>query len=300
MGTPVRVKRSRVVKTATTPAAKAKKKPPALAYTDIDLTRWRDYDHVETGSLWQFDSRQKSNGHQLDYHGNCVPQILTQLLTRYTKAGETILDLFLGSGTSAIEAVNLGRRAVGVELKHDMADYVRGKLGEQGKSREVRVIRGDSGSVKTAAPIRRALKELSGREAADFVFLHPPYADIIRFSELAEDLSNVNSTEEFLAMWDAVCHQAWEALAPGRFAAVVIGDKYADSELIPLGFLCMAGMNRQGFKTKSIIVKNITGNEKAKGKTANLWRYRALAGGFYIFKHEYVIVFQKPLKPGRR
>ena len=40
--------------------------------------------------------------------------------------------------------------------------------------------------------------------------------------------------------------------------------------------------------------KDMQGNERAKGKTANLWRYRALAGGFYIFKHEYVMVFQKP------
>ena len=34
-------------------------------------------------------------------------------------------------------------------------------------------------------------------------------------------------------------------------------------------------------------------DERAKGKTANLWRYRALNGGFYIFKHEYIYVFQK-------
>ena len=37
----------------------------------------------------------------------------------------------------------------------------------------------------------------------------------------------------------------------------------------------------------------ITGNEKAKGKTANLWRYRALAGGFNIFEHEYIMTFYK-------
>ena len=37
----------------------------------------------------------------------------------------------------------------------------------------------------------------------------------------------------------------------------------------------------------------LVAREKAKGKDANLWRYRALAGGFYIFKHEYVMVFQK-------
>ena len=39
--------------------------------------------------------------------------------------------------------------------------------------------------------------------------------------------------------------------------------------------------------------EDIQGNERAKGKTANLWRYRALAGGFFIFKHEYVMIFQK-------
>ena len=34
-------------------------------------------------------------------------------------------------------------------------------------------------------------------------------------------------------------------------------------------------------------------DEKAKGKTANLWRYRALSGGFNIFEHEYIMIFQK-------
>jgi hypothetical protein len=40
-------------------------------------------------------------------------------------------------------------------------------------------------------------------------------------------------------------------------------------------------------------ITDIVGNEKAKGKTANLWRYRALSGGFNIFEHEYIMIFQK-------
>ena len=56
---------------------------------------------------------------------------------------------------------------------------------------------------------------------------------------------------------------------------------------------CSSIMRKVGFKMKAVIVKNMEGNERAKGKTANLWRYRALAGGFYIFKHEYIMVFQK-------
>jgi hypothetical protein len=41
-------------------------------------------------------------------------------------------------------------------------------------------------------------------------------------------------------------------------------------------------------------VKNIEGNERGKGRDSNLWRYRALQHGFYVFKHEYVVIFQKP------
>ena len=55
----------------------------------------------------------------------------------------------------------------------------------------------------------------------------------------------------------------------------------------------MRRMNELGFITKAIIIKDMQGNERAKGKNANLWRYRALAGGFYVFKHEYVMIFQK-------
>jgi hypothetical protein len=56
----------------------------------------------------------------------------------------------------------------------------------------------------------------------------------------------------------------------------------------------MERAQRAGYRVKAIVVKDIQGNEIGKGRSANLWRYRALAGGYYIFKHEYVIVLQKP------
>ncbi len=53
-----------------------------------------------------------------------------------------------------------------------------------------------------------------------------------------------------------------------------------------------AGGFKRDYKLKSIIVKNF---DETKGKMTQkeLWRYRALAGGFYIFKHEYIFLFQK-------
>jgi DNA modification methylase len=264
-----------------------------LPYSDIDLSRWRDYDNILTDSLWILKSRKKTDGHKLDYHGNFIPQIAEQVMLRYTKTDEIVVDWFLGSGTSAIEALNLSRRLIGVELKPELVEYVSQKLPTDVIGSRIKLIQGDSSAESTLASVRQALREM-GSEYAQLAILHPPYADIIKFSELDADLSNCPDTCTFLQKFAAVACSAYETLEPGRFAILVIGDKYCNGELDPLGFRCMNEMINAGFRVKSIVVKNIEGNEIAKGKSNNLWRYRALANGFYVFKHEYVMIFFKP------
>jgi 16S rRNA G966 N2-methylase RsmD len=270
------------------------REPQTVGYNDIDLNRWKEYTHVETDSLWILPARARGNGHQLEYHGNYIPQIATQTFLRYSKEGEVILDLFLGCGTSAIEAVRLKRRCIGVELKAELVDYVSDRLADAVHSGGVRLIVGDSTKEETRDVVRAEMQSAWGRNQADLLVLHPPYGDIIKFSDDPADLSNKGSTEEFLSAFSQVARHGYDLLSPGRFAIVVIGDKYSSSELVPLGFYCLQAMNSVGFRTKSIIVKNIEGNEVGKGRTNNLWRYRALRGGFYIFKHEYVLVCQRP------
>jgi len=266
------------------------KTPP---YSDIDLNRWRDYDHVWTDSLWMIDARDRSGGHQLDYHGNFVPQIATQAYLRYTKEDDVVLDLFVGSGTSAIEAARLNRRLIGVELKPGLVEAVRAKIPPALLDDRIYILQGDSTRAETANRVRQTLAAL-GVEHAQLLVLHPPYHDIIQFSDEPADLSNAPSLEAFLDLFETAAHHGFELLEPGRFAILVIGDKYQKGELNPLGFYCLGRMQRAGFRTKAIVVKNITGNERGKGRDSNLWRYRALAGGYYIFKHEYVIIFEKP------
>lgn len=262
-------------------------------YNDIDLNRWKEYGHIKTDTLWEFPNRAKENGHSYDYHGNYIPQIAQQLYERFTKKNDIVLDLFFGSGTSGIEALNMGRRCIGVELKQEMVDYVSEKFTPKQLVTDVNLICGDSASSEITDMIQARL-DVMGREKAQFLVLHPPYDDIIKFSDKKEDLSNCASTGEFYDLFENVARNGFEKLEKGRFAALIIGDKYSKGQYIPLSFGCMERMNRAGFITKAIIVKDIQGNEKAKGKQANLWRYRALYGGFYIFKHEYVMVFQKP------
>lgn len=268
-------------------------RPQRLPYSDLDMSRWKDYDTIWTDSLWIVQARERGRGHRLDYYGNFVPQIATQVFERFSRGGDLVLDLFLGSGTSAVEALNLGRRLIGVDISRAQTDRVRRKLGGEAPARGVHVVCGDSSSRSILKPVRRLLAQ-EQRDLAQLLVLHPPYHDIIHFTDDARDLSNAADTKQFLRSFRRVAKIGYELLEPGRFAALVIGDKYEDKELTPLGFLTMREMNRAGFRTKSIVVKNMVGNERGKGRANNLWRYRALAGGFYIFKHEYVIIFDKP------
>ena len=267
----------------------SQKSPKQKPWSDIDLNHWKEYGD----SLWNFPNRASGDGHKLDYHGNYIPQIATQIFTRYSKKDDIVLDLFLGSGTSAIEAVRMERRCIGVELKPDLVDYVRGKITPELLDSRIHLIQGDSTTPETVAKISSTLQTMQ-EKFVHLLMLHPPYDDIIKFSDNPNDLSNAANTASFLDSFETIARNGYQLLAPGRFAALVIGDKYANGELVPLSFWCMERMNRVGFRTKAVIVKNIEGNEKGKGRTANLWRYRALAGGYYIFKHEYIMVFFKP------
>ncbi|HEY9856678.1 MAG TPA: DNA methyltransferase [Stenomitos sp.] len=275
-----------------------RKRATTSAYSDIDLTKWKDYlPEIETGSLWLFTKRDKGETHVGDYHGNFIPQIPQQLLKRYTKPGEVVLDLFLGMGTTLIECRRLGRHGIGMELLDRVADAARTRIegAQNPEGIETDILVGDSAAAETPDHVRKALAKL-GKKHADLAILHPPYGDIISFSkgERAEDLSNVQSDMEFVERFRKVIDNAYELLAPGRFMALVIGDKYSGGQWVPLGFYTMQSAMQAGFVLKSIVVKDINGNEKGKGKNGNLWRYRALAQGYYLFKHEYVFVFQKP------
>ncbi len=274
------------------PDLRVVEKPKTTSYNDIDLKNWKLYSHIKTGSLWEFASRDKTNGHSYDYHGNYIPQIATQLFERFTKKNDVILDLFFGSGTSGIEALNMERRCIGVELKQELVDYVSAKFSKKELVTDINIICGDSTTDEAKEKVQARL-EIMGKKQAQFVVLHPPYDDIIKFSDKKEDLSNCKTTEEFYDLFEKVAKNAYDLLEKGRFAALIIGDEYKNSRVVPLGFECMKRMENVGFITKAIVVKNITGNEKAKGKTANLWRYRALAGGFNIFEHEYIMTFVK-------
>ena len=256
-------------------------------YNDIDKTKWREYDDILTTTFWDF-RRENSGIHNAGYHGNFIPQIPRQLFSRYTKKGDWILDPFMGGGTSLIEAQRMDRNSIGIELQRNVAEEVYTRLKqEHNENCSTNVIVGNSKTIDM-----KALMDKYGLNKYQFLILHPPYWDIIKFSESEHDLSNAKSLDDFLEALGKVIDNTSQYLEKNRYCALVMGDKYANSQIVPLGFYCMNLFLERGFLQKAILVKNF---DRTRGKMNQqaIWRYRALASDFYVFDHEYIFIFKK-------
>lgn len=256
---------------------------------DINLLRWKEYDEIITDSLWVLDKRDTSGAHLGWYWGNFIPQIPHQMMLRFTKKGDWVLDSFAGSGTTLIECRRLGRNGIGIELNSDVAQKAKESIEKEPNKCSVKseILVGDSKNIDL-----KSIFEKNKISKVQLLIMHPPYHDIIKFSPNENDLSNAKNIEEFLKMFSEVLNNITQYLEKGRYLVLVIGDKYSKGEWIPLGFYCMQEVLKKEYSLKSIIVKNFE-ETRAKRNQKELWRYRALVGGFYIFKHEYIMLFKK-------
>ena len=256
-------------------------------FNDIDLKNWKKSE-IWTDSLWMISERDKSGKHSNFYHGNFVPQIPHQFILRYTKKNEIVFDPFVGSGTTAYEAESLKRNFIGIDIQKNLMDTVEKNLDQ--KNKFSKLLTGDSANENIFKQVKEILKNYK-KKNIQLAILHPPYADILKFSSYKEDLSNAKSLKEFLSKFSQVLKNTISILEKGRYLVIVIGDKYTKGQWIPLGFYCMNEAQKLGLILKSVIIKNMEGNRAKQNKEA-IWRYRALSSDYYIFKHEYILVFK--------
>lgn len=74
---------------------------------------------LESSSVWSFPVRGSWATHDSSWRGNWSPYIPRNLLLRYSKIGNLVLDQFAGGGTTLIEAKLLNRNIIGVDINED-------------------------------------------------------------------------------------------------------------------------------------------------------------------------------------
>ncbi len=96
-------------------------KPTAEQKANSIITKeeWNKY----FSSHWHF------NGVKQDGHIAMFPEELPKrLIKMFSFAGETVLDPFVGSGTTSLASMHLGRNSIGYELNGDFMPIIRQKL----------------------------------------------------------------------------------------------------------------------------------------------------------------------------
>lgn len=262
-----------------------------MKFNDLYMSDWKNFG-INVDSLQIYESRDKSGKHKNIYHGNFIPQIPNQLIRRYTKENELVIEPFMGSGTTLFECESLNRKYIGIDINPKMIEYINSQMQTSDKSRfEILEFDSSNGEIfKTK--VANSLGNL-GEKSAKFAIFHPPYMDIVKFTDLKQDLSQISDLKEFLNSFLKVIKNILDFLDKNRYFAVVIGDVYKNSKVLPLGFYVMHYIKLNfKVKLKGIVVKNIEGN-RGKLKSGGIWTYRALKSDYYIFKHEYILVFKK-------
>jgi DNA modification methylase len=236
----------------------------------------------ESTTVWDFPVRGTWATHKPDYRGNFAPQIPRNLILAYSKPGECVLDPMVGSGTTLIEARLLGRRALGFDVNRKAVSITNSRLAfEVEKDFEQKAAVGD-------------VRKLPCQDhSIDLVITHPPYANIISYSEgpNPKDLSTISKIPKFIGELRKGIRELFRVLKPGRYCCILIGDMRKGRHFIPLSHMVLNVCLEEGFVLKEEIIKT-----QHNTRHAPRWKSSAEEFGFFLIMHEHLFVFRKPTK----
>lgn len=244
------------------------------------ITTWEpDAFELETSTVWNFPDRGSWATHDAKWRGNWSPYIPRNIILRYSQEGDLVLDQFAGGGTTLVEAKLLNRNVIGVDVNDNALERCREKTAfeHEGANGKVTVLKGDARDLR---PVEN--------ESIDLICTHPPYANIIHYSEdIKEDISQFD-VPQFLAEMRCVAKESYRVLKKGKFCAILMGDTRKKGHMIPLAFEVMKLFEAEGFKLKELIIK-----QQHNCKATGYWKTNSVKFNFLLIAHEYLFVFHK-------
>lgn len=243
------------------------------------IKKWEPEEfELEMNTVWSFPDRGKWATHDAKYRGNWSPYIPRNLLLRYSNEGDLILDQFAGGGTTLVEAKLLNRNIIGVDINNNALERCKEKCDFEYEN---------SGKVYFYEADARNLNFIPD-ESIDFICTHPPYANIIKYSEdIENDLSHLK-VKDFLIEMEKVASESCRVLKKDKFCAILMGDTRQKGHIISMSFEVMKIFEKVGFKTKEIIIK-----EQHNCKATGFWKTNSVKYNFLLIAHEYLFVFKK-------
>jgi DNA modification methylase len=219
---------------------------------------------IESTTLWDFPTQNYGDTPHGDnkFNGVTPAFVIWNLLQRYTKPEDLIVDPMAGSGTTIDVAKELGRRFIGYDITPYRDD----------------IIQNDARAIP--------LKDNS----VDFVFIDSPYSDNVKYSDHPDCIGKIScEREEFFNELEKVAKEILRILKPQKVMAWVIGDHWRKKTgFIPAGIKLFERLSKHFEPIDVICVarRNQTSN-------TSIWHKRAREFNFYLRGFKYLFIMRK-------
>jgi len=220
---------------------------------------------IQATTLWEYPSQHYGPGVHGDknYPGATPSWVIWNLLQRYTRPGDLVVDPMVGSGTTLDVARELDRRAAGFDVNPQRED----------------IVNADARNL----PLADA--------SADFVFVDPPYSTHIEYSDDPRCIGKLDAAgPEYYAAMAVVIKEAARILKPNRYMALYCSDSYRKGKpFCPIGFE-LFGLLRERFEPVDIVAVT------RRNRTLMRRHYHTEAekGNYFLRGFNYLFIMHKP------
>lgn len=219
---------------------------------------------LQTTTLWDYPSQHYGDTIQGDqnYKGATPSYIIWNLLQRYTKPDDIVLDPMCGSGTTLDVCKDLHRKGIGFDI----------------------------------APYRDDIQKADARHlplksnSVDFVFVDPPYSNHIKYSDDYRCIGKLSAFEpEYYKAMEQVISEIHRVLKPTSYMAILICDffKYKKG-FCPVGFEIFNILRKKFIPIDIICVHRRSGTLFRKN-----WHNEAIKRNFFLREFNYLFIMQK-------
>ncbi|HVT89761.1 MAG TPA: class I SAM-dependent methyltransferase [Tepidisphaeraceae bacterium] len=221
---------------------------------------------LQVTTLWEYPSQDYGDEHQgrPGYKGATPSYIIWNLLQRYTRPRDLIVDPFCGSGTTMDVARDLERKALGYDVHPARKDIFR-------------------------VDARKLPPELSSK--VDLVFMDPPYGTHLDYGDDPRDIGKLAASDpKYYDAMEQAFREAHRVLKPDRILGLYVSDSYEHpGKFHAIGFELFARLRKVGFEPVDIIAV------VRHNKTLEMGNYRKAAdeGNFFLRGFNYLFVVKK-------
>ena len=215
-------------------------------------------------TLWDYPSQHYGRGMQGNarYKGATPSYVIWNLLSRYTRPGDVVVDPMCGSGTTLDVAADLGRTGFGFDLQPQRDD------------------------IKHADARQIPLQDSS----ADFIFIDPPYSTNLKYGDDPRCIGKLSAAgSDYFEALAHVYEESYRILKNRRFIAIYICDVWNKKDgFLPIGASTMMQLS-QYFR----LIDHVSVVRHNKNLKMGNHRKAAKDGNFFLRGFNHLIIAKK-------